>query len=65
MALCSLRPLMRLEGTLRDCVAERLEGDDHHRAVVALILKYGTPAERLGAGPAFRLLPGTPATRDG
>lgn len=39
--------------------------DDHHRAVQALILKYGTPAERLGAGPAFRLVlileePGTP-----
>lgn len=26
-------------------------------AVTALILKYGTPAERLGRGPAFRLLP--------
>lgn len=26
-------------------------------AVSALILKYGTPAERLGGGPAFRLAP--------
>ena len=35
--------------------ATRLDGDDAHRAVVALILRYGTPAERLGRGPAFRL----------
>ncbi|HWH37631.1 MAG TPA: nitroreductase family deazaflavin-dependent oxidoreductase [Candidatus Limnocylindrales bacterium] len=26
-------------------------------AIGALILKYGTPAERLGRGPAFRLVP--------
>jgi hypothetical protein len=38
-----------------DRVAVRLEGADHHRAIVELILRYGTPAERLGAGPAFRL----------
>ena len=25
-------------------------------AITALILKYGTPAERLGAGPSFRLV---------
>jgi len=37
------------------CVAEELDGPDHARAVTELILKYGTPAERLGAGPAFRL----------
>jgi len=36
-------------------VAERLEGGDHAAAVTALILKYGTPAERLGRGPAYRL----------
>lgn len=35
--------------------AEALAGPDAHRAVVELILKYGTPAERLGRGPAFRL----------
>jgi deazaflavin-dependent oxidoreductase (nitroreductase family) len=39
-------------------VAEELDGPDKSRAVVALILKYGTPAESLGAGPAFRLRPG-------
>jgi deazaflavin-dependent oxidoreductase (nitroreductase family) len=35
--------------------AEELDGPDRARAVAQLILKYGTPAERLGAGPAFRL----------
>lgn len=43
--------------------ATRLDGEDHARAVVALILKYGTPAERLGLGPAFRLRR-VPAHRD-
>jgi deazaflavin-dependent oxidoreductase (nitroreductase family) len=43
------------EGMTASCVAEPLEGDAHHAAVTALILRYGTPAERLGAGPAFRL----------
>ena len=37
--------------------AERLEGIDAQRAVRELILKYGTPAERLGRGTAFRLRP--------
>ena len=36
-------------------VAELLEGPDLLHAVRELILKYGTPAERLGQGPAFRL----------
>lgn len=35
--------------------AEPLAGPDAHRAVRELILRYGTPAERLGTGPAFRL----------
>lgn len=39
------------------CRAELLRDDQAHEAVAALILKYGTPAERLGAGPAFRLVP--------
>lgn len=38
-----------------DCRAEPLAGDAHAAAVVALILRYGTPSERLGGGPAFRL----------
>ena len=36
-------------------IAEPLLGTDAHRAVRELILRYGTPAERLGAGPVFRL----------
>jgi deazaflavin-dependent oxidoreductase (nitroreductase family) len=38
-----------------DAVGERLEGPDANRAVRELILRYGTPAERLGSGPVFRL----------
>ena len=38
-----------------DYVATEITGDEHTEAVVVLILKYGTPAERLGRGPAFRL----------
>lgn len=37
--------------------AEPIDGDDRARAIAGLIIKYGTPAERLGAGPAFRLRP--------
>lgn len=36
-------------------VAEPLEGRAAADAVVALILRYGTSAERLGRGPVFRL----------
>lgn len=39
--------------------AERLEGPEAAEAVVGLILKYGTSAERLGRGPVFRLRPGS------
>jgi len=37
--------------------AEEIAGPDRARAISELILKYGTPAERLGVGPAFRLRP--------
>ncbi|HEU0237454.1 MAG TPA: nitroreductase family deazaflavin-dependent oxidoreductase [Candidatus Limnocylindrales bacterium] len=37
--------------------AEPLDVADHRRAVRDLILRYGTPAERLGQGPSFRLRP--------
>jgi len=40
---------------VRDAVAEPLSGVDASRAVRELILRYGTPAERLGSGPAFRI----------
>ena len=40
-----------------DAVAEPLDAFEHARAIAALILRYGTPAESLGAGPTFRLRP--------
>jgi deazaflavin-dependent oxidoreductase (nitroreductase family) len=48
-----------------DAVARPLERAEHAAAVRELILKYGTPAESLGEGPAFELVPQTPATRPG
>ena len=39
--------------------AEPLEVAERNATVAALILRYGTPAERLGRGPAFRLRPVT------
>lgn len=50
-----------------DAVAEPLEPAEAARTVTALILRYGTPAERLGRGPAFRLRAraGDQAKRDG
>jgi deazaflavin-dependent oxidoreductase (nitroreductase family) len=40
-------------------LAVELEGEERSATLVALILKYGTPAERLGRGPVFRLRPRT------
>jgi deazaflavin-dependent oxidoreductase (nitroreductase family) len=37
--------------------AQPLVGADHAAAIRALILRYGTPAEGLGRGPSFRLVP--------
>jgi deazaflavin-dependent oxidoreductase (nitroreductase family) len=42
-------------------VAEPVSGPDAGRAVRELILKYGTPAERLGLGPVYRLRRAGPA----
>ena len=39
-------------------LAEPLTPEESARAVTEMILKYGTPAERLGRGQAFRLRPG-------
>lgn len=39
-----------------DATADLLTGPEAARAVTDLILRYGTPAERLGRGPVFRLL---------
>lgn len=44
------------DGQLSERIAHRLEGDEHDAVVAGLILKYGTPAERQGGGPAFRLV---------
>ncbi len=38
-------------------IAEPLEGPAFAAAIRELILRYGTPAERLGSGPAFRIRP--------
>ena len=38
-------------------IAQELSRADHGRAIAGLILRYGTPAERLGRGPSFRLVP--------
>jgi deazaflavin-dependent oxidoreductase (nitroreductase family) len=55
--------LVTIEDRSAAMSAERLSGADANRTVVELILKYGTPAERLGRGPVFRLRPAA-ATRD-
>jgi deazaflavin-dependent oxidoreductase (nitroreductase family) len=46
-------------GVSREYDVQRLPDDERGPVVVSLILRYGTPAERLGAGPAFRLTPRT------
>jgi deazaflavin-dependent oxidoreductase (nitroreductase family) len=40
-----------------NAVADRLDAAGAASTVRDLILRYGTPAERLGRGPAFRLRP--------
>jgi deazaflavin-dependent oxidoreductase (nitroreductase family) len=51
------RCLVAREGRTVGYMARLLDEDARNAAVTGLILKYGTPAERLGAGPAFRLIP--------
>ena len=53
--LADPRCTVALGGERWPATAELLEGSDAARAVTELILRYGTPAERLGRGPAFRL----------
>jgi deazaflavin-dependent oxidoreductase (nitroreductase family) len=38
-------------------IADPLAGIELAAAIRGLILRYGTPAERLGSGPAFRIRP--------
>jgi deazaflavin-dependent oxidoreductase (nitroreductase family) len=45
------------EGVTANYAATLLEGAERNAAITALILAYGTPAERLGPGPTFRLVP--------
>jgi deazaflavin-dependent oxidoreductase (nitroreductase family) len=45
---------------LFDATAEPIGGPEAEAAVRELILRYGTPAEGLGRGPAFRIRPLTP-----
>jgi deazaflavin-dependent oxidoreductase (nitroreductase family) len=53
---------VHIEAAAFDAVAQVLGGADRARAIRELILKYGTPAERLGRGAVFRLLPGREST---
>ena len=46
---------LTIEDTTADYVAAAVDEATRATAVSALILKYGTPAERLGHGPVFRL----------
>lgn len=50
---------------LQPYTASRLDGADRAAVITALILKYGTPAERQGRGPAFRLVPDDRPDRPG
>ncbi len=45
------------EGRVRPYHARLLQPAERQSTVAALILKYGTPAEQLGGGPSFRLMP--------
>lgn len=52
--------LVTREGRELPHVAQPLDDAAHRDVVRALILRYGTPAERLGQGPSFRLVPVPP-----
>ena len=58
----NLRAQPRCRVTIGDRVGQYMaseidEGAERSRVLVDLVLKYGTPAERLGRGPVFRLVP--------
>jgi deazaflavin-dependent oxidoreductase (nitroreductase family) len=56
----NLRAAPLCRATIADATAEfkaiELVAGERNRAITELVVKYGTPAERLGLGPAFRLL---------
>jgi hypothetical protein len=45
------------EGSRVACRAASLPDNERNAVIAELILKYGTPSEQLGAGPAFRITP--------
>ncbi len=45
------------DGSRVACRAASLPDDERNAVVAGLILKYGTPSEQLGGGPAFRIAP--------
>jgi deazaflavin-dependent oxidoreductase (nitroreductase family) len=49
------RCVVERDGERHACIAMPLGDGERQAAVAALIMRYGTPAERLGGGPAFRL----------
>ena len=51
------RCTLEIDGVRRPYTARPLDGSERARSVRELILKYGGPAERLGRGPAFALVP--------
>ena len=53
--LAEPRCVVTLGDDRQGATAELLAGPEHAAAVRELILRYGTPSERLGRGPAFRL----------
>jgi deazaflavin-dependent oxidoreductase (nitroreductase family) len=50
------RAKVKIGDSTFDFVSLELFEAERNAAIASLILKYGTPAERLGAGPAFRLV---------
>lgn len=52
--------IVTVGGRTRSFRAEALAGPELHATIAGLILRYGTPAEGLGRGPAFRLWPSDP-----
>ncbi len=61
--LAEARCHVEMGGSTMVYLAVPLSGAEAHGAVRELILKYGTPAERLGGGPAFRLHPDSSGPR--
>jgi deazaflavin-dependent oxidoreductase (nitroreductase family) len=61
--LADERCIVEREGARLSCRARPLSETERTAAVAALILKYGTPAERLGLGPAFRLVHSQPVVQ--